>query len=289
MPRNARSSLTGFQGGPPTHHMGIIHDFKLPGDPEICAMSVAVRADREGDRASIVPTGPFDLAHATAAARAVESAEARLSGCRSVDVHLAQLEHIDGAGAVLLARLLDRLDAGGCRACVVEGHNRKAARLIALYRERRGDRPAPQTPATSPLARIGALAAQLPSKAYEALDFIGRDAAALPKAAAKPYLDTALRLEVASRRDVRLVDADRAPWLAQRSSCGISSLKGGRDSWGLWSFRSRGPTACYIHKWCEPVRLSQRSYLATWQPSRVASCAASRPRASHSSQASNIR
>jgi hypothetical protein len=28
------------------------------------------------------------------------------------------------------------------------------------------------------------------------------------------YLDTALRLEVASRPDVRLVDADRAPWLA---------------------------------------------------------------------------
>ena len=186
MPRNASSSLTAFQGGPPTHHMGIIHDFKLPGDPEICAMSVAVRADREGDRATIAPTGPFDLAHAAATARAVESAEARLSGCRSVDVHLAQLEHIDGAGAVLLARLLDRLDAGGCRACVVEGHNPKAARLIALYRERRGDRPAPQTPVTSPLARIGALAAQLPSKAYEALDFIGRDAAALPKAAAKP-------------------------------------------------------------------------------------------------------
>ena len=92
MPRNARSSLTGLQGGPPTHHMGIIHDFKLPGDPEICAMSVAVRAEREGDHASLVPTGPFDLAHATAVARAVESAEARLSGCRSVDVDLAQLD-----------------------------------------------------------------------------------------------------------------------------------------------------------------------------------------------------
>ena len=39
-------------------------------------MSVAVRADREGDQASLVPTGPFDLAHATAVARAVESTEA---------------------------------------------------------------------------------------------------------------------------------------------------------------------------------------------------------------------
>ena len=31
-------------------------------------MGVAVRADREGDRASLVLTGPFDLAHATAVA-----------------------------------------------------------------------------------------------------------------------------------------------------------------------------------------------------------------------------
>ena len=180
-----RSSLNSFQAGTPTQHMGIIHDFKLSGDHGVCAMSVAVRTGPEGDRASVVPTGPFDLAHATAVARAVESAEARLSRCRSVDVNLAELDRIDGAGAVLLARLLDRLDGVGCRTCVVEGHNPKAARLIALYRERRADRPAPQTPPTS-LARIGALAAQLPGKAYETLHFIGRDAAALPKAAAKP-------------------------------------------------------------------------------------------------------
>lgn len=36
------------------------------------------------------------------------------------------------------------------------------------------------------MARVGAFAAQLPSKASEALDFIGRDAAALPKVVAKP-------------------------------------------------------------------------------------------------------
>ena len=120
-------------------------------------MGVAVRTDREGDQASLVPTGPFDLAHATAVARAVESAEACLGGCRSVDVDLSQLDRIDGAGAVLLARLLDRLDADECGTRVVEGHNTEAARLIALYRERRGDRPAPQRSAMSPLARIGAL------------------------------------------------------------------------------------------------------------------------------------
>ncbi len=104
-------------------------------------MSVAVRADRKGDHASVAPIGPFDLAHATAVRREVEIAEALLNGCRSVDIDLAQLDRIDGAGAVLLARLLDRLDADGCRASIVEGHNVEAARLIALYRERRADPP----------------------------------------------------------------------------------------------------------------------------------------------------
>jgi phospholipid/cholesterol/gamma-HCH transport system permease protein len=58
-------------------------------------MSVAIRADREGDHARLVPTGPFDLAHAMAAARALEKAEAGLSGCVSVDVDLAQLDASD--------------------------------------------------------------------------------------------------------------------------------------------------------------------------------------------------
>jgi len=86
-------------------------------------MGVAVRTDREGDRASLVLTGPFDLAHAPAVAEGVESAEACLGGCRSVDVDLSQLDRIDGAGAVLLARLLDRLDADKCGTRIVEGHN----------------------------------------------------------------------------------------------------------------------------------------------------------------------
>lgn len=82
-------------------------------------MSVAIRAEREGDHVRLVPTGPFDLTHAMAA-RAVEDAEARLSGCVSVDVDLAQLDRIDGSGAVLLARLFDRLDAEGRHARVLE-------------------------------------------------------------------------------------------------------------------------------------------------------------------------
>lgn len=149
-------------------------------------MSVAVRVDREGDHASLVPTGTFDLAHMTAVARAVQETEARLNGCVSVDVDLAQLDRIDGAGAVLIASFLNRLDADGGHTRVVEGDNLKAARLIALYRERRADRAAPQTDSMSRLARLGGLAAQLPRKANEALDFSGRCAVALPKTAAFP-------------------------------------------------------------------------------------------------------
>ena len=94
-------------GGSPGHHNGR-------------EMSVAVRADRESDQGYLVPSGPFDLAHAAAVERAVEDAAPRLQGCRSVEVDLAHLDRIDGTGAVLLARLLDRLDAGGRRTHVVE-------------------------------------------------------------------------------------------------------------------------------------------------------------------------
>ena len=97
-------------------------------------MSVALRTDREGGHATLVPTGSFDLAHATEVTQAVSNAEASLNGCRSVDVDLTQLDRIDGAGAVLLARLLDRLEADGRQTSVVQGDNDEAARLIALYR-----------------------------------------------------------------------------------------------------------------------------------------------------------
>ena len=149
-------------------------------------MNVALQTNREGDRASLRPIGPFDLAHAKAIEREVENTEPHLSGCVSVDVNLTQLDRIDGAGAVLLARFLDRLDASGHHTRVIEGPNREAARLIARYRERRGGLPAHPTQVMSPLSRIGALAAEFPGKANEALDFTGRCAAALPKAATTP-------------------------------------------------------------------------------------------------------
>jgi phospholipid/cholesterol/gamma-HCH transport system permease protein len=61
-------------------------------------MSIFIRADRERDRISnaerSVRFSPCD-----GVGGAVEGAEARLSGCVSVDVDLAQLDRVDGAGA----------------------------------------------------------------------------------------------------------------------------------------------------------------------------------------------
>ncbi len=149
-------------------------------------MGVAVRAERKEDRGRLVPTGPFDLAHAAAVARAVEHAQPGLEGCRAIEVDLAHLDRIDGTGAVLLARLLDRLDADGERTRVVAEQNPEAARLIALYRERRADHPAAPTRAMTVLTRIGATAAALPQRVSKALDFAGRCVVAVPKAAASP-------------------------------------------------------------------------------------------------------
>ena len=69
---------------------------------------------------------------------------------------------------------------------MVEGHKPEAARLIALYRERRVVLPAPQTRTMNPLTLIGAFGARLPGKTTDALDFIGRCAVAVPRAAAAP-------------------------------------------------------------------------------------------------------
>ncbi len=54
------------------------------------------------------------------------------------------------------------------------------------------------------------------------------------------YLDTALRLEVASRADVRLVDADRAPSLAATLLVWDLESQGGARFVGVVEFQIRG-------------------------------------------------
>ncbi len=149
-------------------------------------MTVALRADRQRDRARLVATGPFDLAHAAAVRQAVADAERDLEGCRAIEVELAQLERIDGSGAVLLAGLLDRLDARGDAATIVEMGNQEAAKLIALYRDRRAEPSRHEAGRAGVLDRIGSFAAELPRSVVSALDFTGHCAAAVPKAILTP-------------------------------------------------------------------------------------------------------
>ena len=99
----------------------------------------------------------------------------------SVDVDLKGLDRIDGAGAVLLARLLDRLDADGRRTRVVEDSNPEAARLIAFYRARAYGTPADQARSEDQARQDRRQAAGLPTTVTDALDFTGRFAAAVPK------------------------------------------------------------------------------------------------------------
>jgi phospholipid/cholesterol/gamma-HCH transport system permease protein len=145
-------------------------------------MSVAIRAEADGERTRLIPDGTFDLAHASAAARAVEEAERDLSGSGDVDLHLSALQRIDGSGAVLLARLIDRLEARGLRTRLIEDHNPRAVRLITLYRERRAEARPQATRRMGPLARLGVAATAVPDMVTGGLDFLGQSAAAATKA-----------------------------------------------------------------------------------------------------------
>jgi phospholipid/cholesterol/gamma-HCH transport system permease protein len=147
--------------------------------------SVDIETERDGDRARLVPAGSFDLSHAATVTGLLERVQPAVDGCQSVELDLAKLARLDGTGAVLLARLLDRLEAMGHRTQIVDVGNRQAGRLIALYRERRSDRP-PADRRVSTLAQLGGLVNQVPRAAGAVLDFLGRFAAALPKAIAAP-------------------------------------------------------------------------------------------------------
>ena len=66
-----------------------------------------------GEHARVVLAGPFDLAHAVSAAEAIANVEPALNDCRSIQLDLGDIDAVDGTGAVLLARLLDRLETSG--------------------------------------------------------------------------------------------------------------------------------------------------------------------------------
>ena len=150
------------------------------------AVNVDVQVDRELEHATIVLSGPFDLAHSTEVVRAVQRAEAHLDGCHSAEVSLTRVNRMDGTGAVLLARLLERLATNGCRTEVTASDNPEVARLLSLYHRHKTDQPSLPPRTMNPFARLGAIAAEIPAKATHAFDFTGRCAVALPKAVAAP-------------------------------------------------------------------------------------------------------
>jgi phospholipid/cholesterol/gamma-HCH transport system permease protein len=119
---------------------------------------------------------------------AIGNVEATLAGCRTIEVDLADVGRIDGSGAVLLARFLDRLEAAtGPGIDVAADRNPEAARLIALYRERRSGAPAAAPRPMARLARLGSIASSFPRALDSAFDFTGRSAVALPKVATSPH------------------------------------------------------------------------------------------------------
>ena len=146
---------------------------------------VNIRADTDGDRGRLAPTGSFDLDHAPSVVLAIKQMPPGLERCLSIDVDLAHLDRFDGSGAVLLAELLDRLETNGHRTHILEDSNPEAARLIALYRGRPGEQFSTQARRT-PLARIGAAAAKVPGTLHDAFDLAGRVAVAVPRAVTAP-------------------------------------------------------------------------------------------------------
>lgn len=150
-------------------------------------MTIAIRAERHGDRGRLVPTGAMVLADAPAVRDDAARATATLDGCTAVDVDLSHLDRIDGSGAVLLAGLIDRLERAGCDARIETADNPEAARIVALYRRGLVQTATTVARKSQVLDRIGAAAAKLPRIAISALDFAGHSAAAFPKAVAAPW------------------------------------------------------------------------------------------------------
>jgi phospholipid/cholesterol/gamma-HCH transport system permease protein len=147
---------------------------------------VEIRTDASGDRIRLLPAGSFVLSHGAAVAQVVDGVITSVQAGRPIDVDLARVERIDGAGAVLLARLIDRLDASGHRPRILADSNPGAAQLIALYRTGHDERPEPPHPGSTALARIGAAAGRLPHTVTDALDFTGGCAVAATRTVASP-------------------------------------------------------------------------------------------------------
>jgi phospholipid/cholesterol/gamma-HCH transport system permease protein len=128
----------------------------------------------------LVLAGRFDLEHVVDVEQALSEVRSQLGGATAVAIDVDRVELVDGAGATLIARAIDRLDADGVSVSFAQDETNGSVRLISLYRERRQASPL-EVPKRGFLARVGAAAAQAPITARAGFNFIGEFVAAIPK------------------------------------------------------------------------------------------------------------
>jgi phospholipid/cholesterol/gamma-HCH transport system permease protein len=166
------------------HDEAVVSIESLPSETTDRGIGV-IGVQQEDRHAQVKPEGRLDLDSLASRAPELEAASRELGESTSIDLDLSGLEAIDGAGAVMLARWIDVHEEAGRTVRVLEVTNPQAARLIALYRERR--EPAPdETERRPPLARLGAAVAAGRAAFLSSAGFLGSLAAALPAALRAP-------------------------------------------------------------------------------------------------------
>jgi phospholipid/cholesterol/gamma-HCH transport system permease protein len=148
-------------------------------------VSDVLRVSREGNRSRLSIAGRIDLPNLAAVTRDIAEVAPTLEANAAVDVHLEGVVHIDGSGAVLLARLLDDLEGSGHRVAVDAERNPEAARLVALYRACHGAPPDSHAH-RSALERLGRGAALLSKSLMDGVEFLGGCTRAVSKAIVAP-------------------------------------------------------------------------------------------------------
>ena len=143
--------------------------------------------------------------------------------------------------------------------------------------QRKPERPRQRRP--HPAARYASARAHRPTVLYQQPSGeLTEDPVWRWSSAPDRYLDTALRLELASSPNCAWSMRPALQRWRRRFWSGTSSLKAGHDSSAQSSSSSRGPTAWSIHTWCEHASPCQASCQAIWPPLRGGCCGGSRRR-----------
>jgi phospholipid/cholesterol/gamma-HCH transport system permease protein len=150
-------------------------------------MGAAIQARRDGNGAHLTVRGRIDLASVPELGRGIAEAASLLEAAPTVEVHLDNVDYIDGSGAVLLARLLDRLEASGHSIAIAPSRTPDAARLVTLYRSCHNATSEVVARRRGRFERIGRQATRLSRVVAGGFDFIGRSARAVPTSVIAPH------------------------------------------------------------------------------------------------------